>query len=159
MPDLATVVSEKVFFFCLHAHTRASRDAVECVCVVVILTQLQILLSNIATESFFGAWLFVSPATLPEFPGAPSSSFGALTSRRMYASSILALSAAAVLGHITGQRAHALVSFAVLHLCLVATFLLAHPAGLPERLGTALHLALGVASLMAAHRSISTKTK
>lgn len=138
----------------------------ECVCVVVILTQLQILLLNIATESFFGAWLFVSPATLPEFPGAPSSSVGALTSRRMYASSILALSAAAVLGHITGQRAHALVSFAVLHLCLVATlpphyppFLLAHPAGLPERLGTALHLALGVASLMAAHRSISTKTK
>ncbi len=123
------------------------------------LNGLQILLINISCESFFGAWLFVSPTTLPEFPGAASSTVGASTSRRMYASSILALSAAAALGHISGQRAHALLAFSVLHLCLVATFALAEPAGLAERLGTALHFVLGGMSVIAARRSFSAKLK
>ncbi len=122
-------------------------------------TQVQVLLINIACESFFGAWLFVSPASLPEFPGVAATTVGASTSRRMYASSILALSAAAALGHISGQRAHALVAFSVLHSCLVATFVLADPAGSAERIGTALHVALGAMSVIAARRSSSAKLK
>jgi hypothetical protein len=77
----------------------------------------------------------------------------------MYASSILALSAVAALGHVSGQRAHALVAFSVLHLCLVATFVLADPAGPAERIGTALHFSLGVLSIIAARRSFSAKLK
>ena len=110
-----------------------------------------VVLINIACETFFGAWLFISPATLPEFPGAPPTSDAALTSRRMYASSILAISATAACGHHhnAGQHVHALVGFSVLHLGLVATFLLAQPAGLAERLGIAVHLTLAAISLIA----------
>jgi hypothetical protein len=112
-----------------------------------------VLLINIAVETFFGLWLFISPGTVPDFPGPPPTADGASTSRRMYASSILAISAAAYCGHVAGQRTHALVAFSVLHLGLVATFLLAQPAGLAERLGTAVHLTLGALSLLAARLS------
>jgi hypothetical protein len=112
-----------------------------------------VVLINIAVETVFGLWLFISPATVPDFPGAPPTADGALTSRRMYASSILAISTAAYCGHISGQRMHALVAFSVLHFGLVATFFLAQPAGLAERLGTAVHLTLGAISLLAARLS------
>ena len=117
-----------------------------------------VVLINIAVESFFGFWLFISPGTVPEFPGALPTSEGALTSRRMYASAILSISAAAICGHVAGQRTNALVAFSVLHTCLVATFLLAQPAGLAERLGTAVHLTLGAISLIAARLSITGST-
>ncbi len=115
-----------------------------------------VVLINIACESFFGFWLFISPGTVPEFPGALPTSEGALTSRRMYASAILSISAAAICGHVAGQRTNALVAFSVLHTGLVATFLLAQPAGLAERLGTAVHLTLGAISLIAARLSMSS---
>jgi hypothetical protein len=111
------------------------------------------LLINIACESFFGVWLFVSPGTVPDFPGASMTSDGAATSRRMYASAILALSVSAVCSHISGQFTHPLVAFTVLHLSLVATFLIAKPVALSERIGICLHLVLGVVSVVAAHRS------
>jgi hypothetical protein len=113
------------------------------------------LLINIACESFFGAWLLVSPATVPDFPGAPLSSDGALTSRRMYGSAILALSAAATVSRSSGQCAPALLGFCVLHASLVATFLLSKPAGTAERIGTGLHLALAAMSLVAYRSSVS----
>ena len=116
------------------------------------------LLVNVAVESLFGAWLMVSPATVPDFPGASPASEGALTSRRMYSSAILALSAAAIRGHVSGRPTDALVAFAVLHSCLVATFLLAKPAGQPEQVGAGVHFALGVMSLIAAHRSSDSNT-
>ena len=111
------------------------------------------LLLNVAVESLFGAWLMISPATVPDFPGANPASEGALTSRRMYGSAILGLSAAAVRGHASGHRTDALVAFSVLHSCLLATFLLAKPAGQPEHVGAGVHLALGVISIVAACRS------
>ena len=113
------------------------------------------LLINIACESFFGAWLLISPATVPDFPGAPLTSEGALTSRRMYGSAILALSAAATLGRVSGQTGPALLGFSVLHSSLVATFLLAKPAGTAEHIGTGLHFALAAISLVAYRSSAS----